>query len=132
LARIERLNWLDGLLYDASVAAFEAALAAARGAPGSLERGAWDADAAEFARMQAALKRSFEAPGAACAALKAWYTLSDVQYEARGACDDAKHALLTRRLQGLIGANGHAAVPPAAEVHAMMAAYHRSSGDAFC
>jgi hypothetical protein len=85
LARIERLNWLDGLLYDASVAAFEAALAAARGAPGSLERGAWDADAAEFARMQAALKRSFDAPGAACAALKAWYTLSDVQYEARNA-----------------------------------------------
>jgi hypothetical protein len=39
---------------------------------------------------------------------------------------------LTRSLQGLIGANGHAAVPPAAEVHAMMAAYHRSSGDAFC
>lgn len=83
--RIAELNHLDGLLYGASVAAFEAGLAAARGAPGSVERVAWDADAAEFAAMQRALKRSFsvadESP--ACAELKAWYTLSDLQYEVR-------------------------------------------------
>jgi hypothetical protein len=90
VARLRELNWLDAAFYDASVAVFEAALAAARGAPGSVERGAWDADAAEFAAMQRALTRSFNSAAtsavsgsAACAELKGWYSLSDVDYEAR-------------------------------------------------
>jgi hypothetical protein len=90
VARLRALNSLDAAFYDASVAVFDAALAAARGAPGSVERGAWDADAAEFAAMQRALTRSFNTAAtsaltgsAACVELKAWYSLSDVDYEAR-------------------------------------------------
>ena len=114
--RIRELNYLDGRIYDTAVAVFEKALEEARGADGSEERAAWDADAAEFTRMQAALTASFEEdPGhAACAALRAWYIMSDVEYEAH------------------IGFDGMAKAPAAAQPAAMMDAYRRSGGKRFC
>ena len=114
--RIRELNYLDGRIYDTAVAVFEKALDEARGADGSEQRAAWDAEAAEFTRMQAALADSFkEDPGnTACAALRAWYTMSDVEYE------------------GHIGFDGIAKPPPAAQPAAMMEAYRRSSGKRFC
>jgi hypothetical protein len=115
VARLRQLNALDGLLYDAAVAVFERALAAARGAPGSVERGAWDADAATFAQMQRALAASLAAGAPPdCAPLRAWYQLSDLEYEA------------------LIDADGHAAVPPEARAPAMQASFERTGGERFC
>lgn len=116
--KILELNSLDALLYNATLAAFEAALLAAKGEPGSAERGDWDADALEFRRMQAALAASLEgaaeAADGACRELRGWYTLRDTQYEA------------------LVDARGFAAVPPAATAEAMRAAYARSGGTRFC
>ncbi len=116
VARIRELNYLDGRIYDTAVAVFEKALDEARGEDGSEARAAWDADAAEFTRMQAALTSSFKAdPGhKACEALRAWYTMSDVEYE------------------GHIGFDGMARAPDAAQPEAMMDAYRRSSGKLFC
>ena len=119
VARIRELNFLDGILYDAAVAAFDAAVAAARGAAGSAARARWDADAAEFAAMQAALKRTLAAAAVegapeACVAVHGWYTLSDLAYEAE------------------VRKDGFAPVPPAAAADAMMAAYARTKGETFC
>ena len=114
--RLRELNHLDGRIYDTAVALFDRALEDARGAEGSEQRVAWDADAAELTRMQAALAASFKADPSRkeCAALQAWYTMSDVEYE------------------GHIGADGIAKAPPAAQQRAMMEAYRRSSGKLFC
>jgi len=111
---IRQLNALDGALYDAALRAFEEALAQARGEEGSAEREAWEADAAAFAQLQAALLASFDAAGGACAQLKRWYTLSDVEYE------------------GEVGADGMASAPPAARKDAMQAAYAASNGTRLC
>ena len=118
--RIRALNALDGILYDAATAAFDAALEEARGSPGSDARRAWEAEAAEFTAMQDALGRSFDAAGAegggsrACAERRQWYQLSDLQYEA------------------LVGPDGYAEVPPAAELDAMRAALARTGGQRYC
>ena len=122
--RILALNRLDAMLYNASLVAFERALESAKGPPGSTERERWDADAAEYKRMQAALASSIagvseEGPSpadskAACAQLKEWYTLRDTEYEA------------------LVDARGFATVPPAATAEAMTAAYERSGGTRLC
>ena len=114
--KLRELNYLDGRIYDTAMALFDKALEDARGADGSEQRAAWDANAAEFARMQAALTASFAADPShkACAALQAWYTMSDVEYE------------------GHIGFDGIAKAPPAAQQRAMMEAYRRSSGKLFC
>lgn len=114
--RIRELNYLDGRIYDTAVAVFETALDEARGAAGSQQRTAWEGDASEFARMQAALEASFQADPkrADCAALRTWYSMSDVEYE------------------GHVGFDGFAKAPPAAQQRAMMDAYRRSGGQLFC
>ena len=95
---IKQLNHLDGLIYDHATRLFDQALAAAKGKPGTQSRAAWDADYAEFARMRTALAASFNASDsvAACAALRTWYTLSDVSYEVRACvralfCANVRH-----------------------------------------
>ena len=111
---IRELNHLDDLLYSAALTAFEVALAAARGEPGSPERSAWEDDATEFAAMQRALLLSFEGEGEACGQLKRWYALADTEYE------------------GEIGREGHGVTPPAAEKEAMLRAYAASGKTRFC
>ena len=98
----------------AALTAFEVALAAARGEPGSPERSAWEDDATEFAAMQRALLLSFEGEGEACGQLKRWYALADTEYE------------------GEIGREGHGVTPPAAEKEAMLRAYAASGKTRFC
>lgn len=85
VAQLRELNSLDGLLYDAAVRLFDAALDEARGEAGSDTRAAWDSDAQELRSMQAALAATLEGPQdtEACAQVKQWFTMSDVEYEAR-------------------------------------------------
>lgn len=114
MARIRALNTLDVALYDAAVAAFDVALADAMGPPDSRARAAWEADGAELRRMLAALTASLGREEAACVALRQWYGMSDVEYEAS------------------VGDDGFAAVPPAATAAAMRAAYEASDKTRFC
>jgi len=134
--RIQALNHLDVIFYDAALAAFQGALQKAKGAPGSAERSAWDKDAALFKRMQLALATSFNTTDQPdCVALKRWYSMSDVVYEARlGVHHSAPvtQQLTLSRAQGTIGVSGFAALPEVGTAEAMTAAYERSGGLRFC
>jgi len=114
VARIRALNTLDTALYDAAVAAYDTALADAMGPPGSRARAAWEADEAELGRMLAALAASLGRAEAGCVALRQWYGMSDVEYEAS------------------VGDDGFAAVPLAATAAVMRAAYEARNKTRFC